>query len=278
MKEQVYKITHYYNKRPEYSVKIVSKENPKHFAVYIQFIAEDWFDESICLDSLVIADVLVKFYNCRLPNEAEFCQKIEKENIIDMYSDRERLCGKEYHKMMKSKEYIREGLKEYLSIIQKQGNYIGNLVKRPKYYTDFHSFKNLSIEEQKQYFDDMRKSTQNTEERENYYYRSMIESYGESQRFGLTLQIALLYLFNRNNEKDRVLSHFIQDALIDKEKENQPEDIIKFVQNHYIFKNFFIGDLEDNKNLEERMIDFLRKNKNSRIENLGEDETFTLLE
>lgn len=261
MKEQVYKITHYYNKRPEYSVKIVSIENPKKIAVYIQFMAEKWFDESISLDNEVIADVLIKFYGCRLPNETEFCQKIKKGNIIDMYFDRERLCGEEYHKMMKSNEYMREGLKKYLSTIQEQGNYIGKLIKTPKYYTDFHSFKNLSIEEQEQYFDDMRKSIQDTEERENNYCKSMIESSGESQRFGLTLQIALLYLCNRNDEKDRVLSDFIQDSLIDKEKENQPEDIIKFVQRHYIFKKFFIGDLKDNENLEKRMIDFLRNNQ-----------------
>lgn len=261
MKEQVYKITHYYDKRPEYSVKIVSKDNPKKIAVYVQFMAEKWFDESITLDNEVIADVLIKFYGCRLPNEKEFCQRINEGNIIDMYSDREHLCGEEYYKMMKSNEYMREGLKEYLSSIQEQGNYIGKLITPTKYYTDFRSFKNLSIEEQERYFDDMRISIKKTEERENNYCKSMIERSGESQRFGLTLQIALLYLFNRNDEKDRVLSHFIQDALIDKEKENQPEDIIKFVQNHYIFKNFFIGDLKDNENLEKRMINFLRNNQ-----------------
>ncbi|EHK90262.1 hypothetical protein [Aggregatibacter actinomycetemcomitans] len=259
----IYKITHYYDKRPEYSVKIVSKENPKKIAVYVQFMAEKWFDESICLDNLVIADVLIKFYGCRLPNRMEFCQKIRQDNIIDMHVDTERLCGEEYHKIMGSDKYIREGLKAYLSRIQEQGNYTGKLIKTPKYYTDFNSFKNLSIEEQEKYFDDMRKAIQDTEERENHYCELMVKSSRESQRFGLTLQIALLYLFNRNNEKDKILSHFIQDSLIDKEKNNQPEDIIKFIQEHYIFKNFFIGDLKDNKNLEKRMIDFLINNQNS---------------
>lgn len=162
MKEQIYKITHYYDKKPQYSIKIVSKENPKKFALYVQFMAEKWFDEGISLNNLVIADVLIKFYGCRLPTDTEFCQKIKNKNIIDMYWDRESIEREEYYKIIKSDKFQRDGLKKYLQNIQNDGEYLGEL-KYPKHYSNFKYFKNLSLPEQKYIFEKTQYALQRTE-------------------------------------------------------------------------------------------------------------------
>ena len=268
--EQVYKITHYYNKRPEYAMKIVSKENPKNFALYIQLMSEKWFDESICLETLVIADVLIKFYGCRLPTETEFYRIVKSENIIDMYSDRENLfCCRnnlsKYDEIIESDKYPRKGLKEYLQKIQDNGNYLGELTY-PKHYTEFQSFKNLSLSEQKFIFEKMQYSIKETEERENNYFNMFLETNRQNKRFKFTLQIALLYLFNRNDEKDETLLHIIQDALISTEQENQPEDIIKLIQEHCVLGDLFQGDIINNKKLERAITNFLIKNSHNEID------------
>lgn len=266
MKEQIYKITHKYDRKPQYSIKIMSKENPTKFAVYIQFIAEKWIHESISLDNHTIADVLIKFYNCRLPTDIEFCQEVKPQNIIDMYWDRERLCGNGYHEMMLSDKYPRNGLKEYLQKIQDgNGNYQG-LLTNPKHYTDYQYFKNLSQPEKKYIFE----KTLDSFEKMNKEFISEInfrlEANKERIKLRLILQILLLYLFNRNDRKDKILSHLIQDILISTKQDNQADKIIELLQHHYILKDIFIGNLKDNVILEERIADLLIKNANNELD------------
>lgn len=251
--EQIYQITHYYDKRPECTMKIVSKENPKNFALHIQLMSEKWFDESICLETLVIADSLIKFYGCRLPTETEFCQIVKPKNIIDMYSDREDLfCFQnnliEYNKIIKSDKYSRKGLKEYLQKIQSDGNYLGELTY-PKYYTEFQHFKKLSSYEQKFIFKKTQYLIKENEERENDLRNMLLKTNKKYKRFKFTLQVALLFLFNRNDEKDETLLHIIQDALISTEQENQPEDIIKLIQEHCVLGDLFQGNMMNNEKL-----------------------------
>lgn len=268
--EQIYQITHYYDNRPECTMKIVSKENPKNFALHIQLMSEKWFDESICLETLVIADTLIKFYGCRLPTETEFCQIVKPKNIIDMYSDREDLfCFQnylsKYNEIIKSDKYSRKGLKEYLQKIQSDGNYLGELTY-PKHYTEFQHFKKLSSYEQKFIFKKTQYLIKENEERENDLRNMLLKTHKKYKRFKFTLQVVLLFLFNRNDKKDKILSDIIQDALIYSKQENQPEDIIKLIQEHYMLKDLFKGNLMDNKELESLITKFLINNSYNEID------------
>ncbi len=77
----------------------------KRAAVYIQFKAEEWFDDETCVSNLGIAAALVSFYGCK--------HGARKKNglSIDMYSDRHQLCGTN---LTSDESLHREGLREFL--------------------------------------------------------------------------------------------------------------------------------------------------------------------
>ena len=60
--------------------------------------------------------------------------------------------------------------------------------------------------------------------------------------------------------------HIIQDALISTEQENQPEDIIKLIQEHCVLGDLFQGDIINNKKLESAITNFLIKNSHNEID------------
>lgn len=69
------------------AIYISSKTDPTRVAVYCQFMAEDWFGEEYALSNLAIANALVSLYGCLQAAETREAQP------IDMYADREALCG-----------------------------------------------------------------------------------------------------------------------------------------------------------------------------------------
>ncbi|MDP8042523.1 hypothetical protein QJU11_10000 [Pasteurella atlantica] len=247
MKNEIYKITHRYSKRPEYSLKVISRKEqdlPK-IAGYIQVFAEEFINPSIVLGVNYIVDILVKFYDCYIPNDEEFIREIEYKNIIDMYLERE-WFDFEFLSNMKQHPYFRDGLLEYLKEKQKNGVDLETFLEsdKPKYYTDFEYFKKLSTGEQKYIFNTLRYKMIKSEEAEAEHFDELSKYFRFTKESSLTLQIVLLYLFNKSKISDHnhntTLIHFIQDCLINGRYNTQPEDIRKQLERD------FQGDLTDN--------------------------------
>lgn len=91
-----YKIKHRYDSL-DTAVFIRSSFDPTDAAIYIQFKAESYFDESISLSNLAIANALVTFYGC-MPGVRD-----ENAIVIDCYSERESRCGEWYVNNLDSK-------------------------------------------------------------------------------------------------------------------------------------------------------------------------------
>jgi hypothetical protein len=71
----------------ERGVYIQSNFNPVDAAVYLQFKAEELFNDGVSLSNLAVANALVSLYGC-------FCgAKKETATVIDLYSEREARCG-----------------------------------------------------------------------------------------------------------------------------------------------------------------------------------------
>lgn len=96
MANNVFRLTHEYDigDRSLYFTFDASEPDvtAKELAVYLQFKAEDMFDNSICLDHITIIRFLSLFGAKQLdskPEDSEF-------ETIDMYWDRESSCGDWY--------------------------------------------------------------------------------------------------------------------------------------------------------------------------------------
>lgn len=110
----IYKIHHHYDIGNR-SVYIESKFDPTEYAVYLQFMAEDIYDDSICISNLAIANALVSLYGCQSGRESKFAIP------IDMYSDREKRCGEQTNiiknnpSIVKSQDEIKRILDPYIN-------------------------------------------------------------------------------------------------------------------------------------------------------------------
>ncbi len=103
---QVYKIHHHYDIGNQ-AIYVSSKSDPTRAAVFCQFMSEEWFGYEHSLSNLAIANILVSLYGC--------WQAAETENYIsiDMYSDREALCGN--WKELKKEGLSRKELKIFIA-------------------------------------------------------------------------------------------------------------------------------------------------------------------
>lgn len=79
-------------------------------ALYLQFKAEEFFGDEVILSNLGIAALLIQHYGFKHGAATDNC------NIIDMYSDRERVCDTAYYEaLMENKDLHREGLKDFMT-------------------------------------------------------------------------------------------------------------------------------------------------------------------
>ena len=62
--------------------------NPSDVAVYLQFKAEELFNDGVSLSNLAVVNALVSLYGC-------FCgARSDKATVIDLYRERKLRCGK----------------------------------------------------------------------------------------------------------------------------------------------------------------------------------------
>lgn len=104
---EVYRISHYYQIGDQ-DVFVESETDPTEAAVFCQFTVETADHDDRCVSNLGIAAALVNFYGC------SHCAASDDAIKIDMYSERERLCGKWYRNEFDKSYFQREGLYEYL--------------------------------------------------------------------------------------------------------------------------------------------------------------------
>ena len=105
-KKTAYKITHFYDiGNQEVYIQSHSEIDVIKAAVYCQFKAEEWFDNSIVLSNLAIASLLITFYDCT----HHFL--VDDANVIDMGVDREKFCGTG---LCDDNSYDRDKLKEFI--------------------------------------------------------------------------------------------------------------------------------------------------------------------
>ncbi|MFG6179643.1 hypothetical protein ACGTN6_20635 [Halomonas sp. THAF12] len=103
--KKVFKICHFYDSTDN-AVYVAAEASPAREAVYCQFVAENHYGESATVLNAGIALALTEKYGCDV---AEPCDDAIK---IDMYDERERLCGDGYHELMADPSLHREGLTE----------------------------------------------------------------------------------------------------------------------------------------------------------------------
>ena len=77
-------------------------------AIYIQFQAEEWFGEEALVTNLGVAAALVSFYGFK------HAAKDPLGESIDMYADREAMCGKAAE-LMADGSLSRDGLRGFLA-------------------------------------------------------------------------------------------------------------------------------------------------------------------
>ncbi|WP_026960516.1 hypothetical protein [Aliagarivorans taiwanensis] len=87
----VYRLTHYYDigDQSKYFTFDDVEHDPADLAVYLQFKAEEIFDDSICLPAEAILGYLTTF-------GAKQLKSTDANVVIDMYDDRELRCGDWY--------------------------------------------------------------------------------------------------------------------------------------------------------------------------------------
>lgn len=111
---EIFCITHYYN-IGDGRIFIWRKSgniSPVRAAVYCQFLAEDSYGVDVCVSNFGIAAALIVFYG--FSDFPIINENYEKCTVIDMFGDRERLCGEQYTFIMNDKSFHRDGLKQFL--------------------------------------------------------------------------------------------------------------------------------------------------------------------
>lgn len=84
---------------------VASETDPTRAAVYCQLLAEEMIDDSVHVLNNGIAETLVQFYGCE---KAANSQDVID---VDMYAERERLCGS-WGEMQADQSLHREGILE----------------------------------------------------------------------------------------------------------------------------------------------------------------------
>jgi len=81
----------------------------KRAAVYCVFMSEEWYGRERLISNLGIAACLCAFYGFRHAAVTPLSTR------IDLYYDKERMCGPGYVEMMKDKSLNRDGLREFMA-------------------------------------------------------------------------------------------------------------------------------------------------------------------
>lgn len=108
MTKRVYRICHAYDATLEKPRFVLAAEDPTRAAVYCQFIAEEALGAQVSVLNTGIANALVEFYG------GEHAEPTQTAGKIDMFYERERLCGGGYEDLMADLSLRRAGLLEVL--------------------------------------------------------------------------------------------------------------------------------------------------------------------
>lgn len=81
----------------------------KRAAVFCLFKAEEWFGHGAMISNLGIAACLCAFYGFR------HTAKTSMANVLDLYYDRERMCGPRSVDLLNSVSLHRDGLREFIA-------------------------------------------------------------------------------------------------------------------------------------------------------------------
>ena len=106
----VYRIFHAMDLE-DFSVFVAPKDgapDTRRAALYCQFKAEEWFGDEVMLSNLGVASLLVQFYS---HEQAPRLRDLRPEWFIDLYGDREAVCGRPWRELMADQSLARQGLK-----------------------------------------------------------------------------------------------------------------------------------------------------------------------
>lgn len=95
----------------DFSVYVAPKDgapDTRRAALYCQFKAEEFFGDEVMLSNLGVASLLVQFYD---HEQAPRLPDLHPEWLIDLYGDREAVCGRPLRELMADQSLARQGLK-----------------------------------------------------------------------------------------------------------------------------------------------------------------------